>query len=385
MFVTALTILVGGFILEYFLEDSSNELVNMLTSSVHVSEETARHWYWKVLGNNKDVVLVIGFLCLFSVFFYAALSKMVKYLKQVEDGINNIASDSEESIKMITELKPIESRLTEIKKTLKRREQEAIEAEKKKNDLVVFLAHDLKTPLTSIVAYLTMLDNYKDMPAEEREKYTHIALEKSIRLGELINEFFEITKFNLQDIMLEPVELNLSMMLEQVADEFYGVLQNKNLTCEVEAEENLIVYGDADKLARVFDNILRNAVSYCDPNTKICIRAERIETAKQQRANRITFSNQGKPIPAEKLDTIFEKFYRLDEARHSKTGGAGLGLAIAKEIVELHGGSIRAESDTLETRFIVVLPEKEEGKKDEIYSHSRRSSGSRTRRIKIRK
>lgn len=379
VFVTALTILVGGFILTYLLEDSSNELVKMMTS-VHISEEAARHWYWKFLGNNKDVILVIGFLCLFSIFFYAALSKMVVYLRQVEEGINNITSDSQESIKMITELKPIETRLTEIKKTLKKREQEAAEAEKKKNDLVVFLAHDLKTPLTSIVAYLTMLDSYKDMPEEERERYTHIALEKSIRLGELINEFFEITKFNLQDIVLEPVELDLTMMLEQVADEFYGVLQEKNLTCEVEAQESLKVYGDADKLARVFDNILRNAVSYCYPDSTIRIRAE-----KTKDGNRIIFSNDGKQIPPEKLDTIFEKFYRLDEARQSRTGGTGLGLAIAKEIVELHGGSIRAESDMEETRFIVMLPDKEEGKKDEIHTHSRRPSGGRTRRTKSRK
>ncbi len=376
LFVTALTILVGGFILEYFLENSSNELVGILTDYGHLSEETAKNWYWKVLGNNKDIVLVVGFLCLFSIFFYAALSKMVKYLQQVEEGINNIASDSAESIKMITELKPIESRLGEIKRTLKRREKEAAEAEKKKNDLVVFLAHDLKTPLTSVVAYLTMLDNYKDMPAKERERYTHIALEKSIRLGELINEFFEITKFNLQDIVLEPVELNLSMMLEQVADEIYGVLQNKNLACEVSAEDNLMISGDADKLARVFDNILRNAVSYCEPNSTIYIRAERIKQGIQ-----IVFSNRGKQIPAEKLEMIFEKFYRLDEARQSKTGGTGLGLAIAKEIVELHGGNIRAESDEQETRFIVLLPEKE-GKKDEVYSYRGRPSGGGAGRFK---
>ena len=355
VFVTALTILVGGFILEYFLEDSSNDLVKLLTS-VHVQEESARHWYWRVIGNNKDFFLVIGFLCLFSLFFYAALSKMVKYLNQVETGIDNIVLDSADSIHMITELKPIETRLNEIKQILKKQEQEVIEGEKKKNDLIVFLAHDLKTPLTSIVAYLTMLDSYQDMPEEERQRYTHIALEKSIRLGELISEFFEITKFNLQDIVLEPVELNLSMMLEQLADELYGVLREKNLTCEVEAAEDMVVYGDADKLARVFDNILRNAVSYCYPNTKIRIQAEMTEEG-----NRIVFSNRGKQIPKEQLGTIFEKFYRLDEARHSTTGGAGLGLAIAKEIVELHGGTIRAESDEEETRFIVMLPKKEEG------------------------
>ena len=377
--MTALTILVGGFILEYFLEDSSNDLVKLLTS-VHVQEESARHWYWRVIGNNKDFFLVIGFLCLFSLFFYAALSKMVKYLNQVETGIDNIVLDSADSIHMITELKPIETRLNEIKQILKKQEQEVIEGEKKKNDLIVFLAHDLKTPLTSIVAYLTMLDSYQDMPEEERQRYTHIALEKSIRLGELISEFFEITKFNLQDIVLEPVELNLSMMLEQLADELYGVLREKNLTCEVEAAEDMVVYGDADKLARVFDNILRNAVSYCYPNTKIRIQAEMTEEG-----NRIVFSNRGKQIPKEQLGTIFEKFYRLDEARHSTTGGAGLGLAIAKEIVELHGGTIWAESDDKETRFIVTLPNKEEGEKeDEIHSYSGRPSRGRTRRFKIR-
>lgn len=379
VFVTALTILVGGFILEYFLEDSSNDLVKLLTS-VHVQEESARHWYWRVIGNNKDFFLVIGFLCLFSLFFYAALSKMVKYLNQVETGIDNIVLDSADSIHMITELKPIETRLNEIKQILKKQEQEVIEGEKKKNDLIVFLAHDLKTPLTSIVAYLTMLDSYQDMPEEERQRYTHIALEKSIRLGELISEFFEITKFNLQDIVLEPVELNLSMMLEQLADELYGVLREKNLTCEVGAAEDMVVYGDADKLARVFDNILRNAVSYCYPNTKIRIQAEMTEEG-----NRIVFSNRGKQIPKEQLGTIFEKFYRLDEARHSTTGGAGLGLAIAKEIVELHGGTIWAESDDKETRFIVTLPNKEEGEKeDEIHSYSGRPSRGRTRRFKIR-
>ena len=346
VFVTALTILVGGFILEYFLEDSSNDLVKLLTS-VNVQEENARHWYWRVIGNNKDFFLVIGFLCLFSLFFYAALSKMVKYLNQVETGIDNIVLDSADSIHMITELKPIETRLNEIKQILKKQEQEVIEGEKKKNDLIVFLAHDLKTPLTSIVAYLTMLDSYQDMPEEERQRYTDIALEKSIRLGELISEFFEITKFNLQDIVLEPVELNLSMMLEQLADELYGVLREKNLTCEVGAAEDMVVYGDADKLARVFDNILRNAVSYCYPNTKIRIQAEMTEEG-----NRIVFSNRGKQIPKEQLGTIFEKFYRLDEARHSTTGGAGLGLAIAKEIVELHGGTIWAESEFEKYRII---------------------------------
>ena len=197
VFVTALTLLVGYLLMEFVLDDASNEVVQLL-KGFNVKEEAAIAWYWKVIGNNKEFFIIIGFLLLFSLFFYVALSRMTRYLRQIEKGINNIAASSQESIQMIPELRPIESRLRDIKRILKKQEQEAAEAEKKKNDLVVYLAHDLKTPLTSIVAYLTMLDSYKDMPEEERERYIHVSLEKSVRLGELINEFFDITKFNLR-------------------------------------------------------------------------------------------------------------------------------------------------------------------------------------------
>lgn len=372
VFVTALTVLVGGFLLEYVIDgiynDSFANVFVKFMMAFQVDEATAINLYWKLIGDNKEFFIILGFLALFALFFYVALSKMTKYLDQVEEGIENIVSDSTDPVHLITELRPIETRLNEIKHTLKRQELEAIESEKKKNDLVVFLAHDLKTPLTSIVAYLSMLESHPDMPMEERIKYTHISLEKAIRLGNLISEFFEITKFNLQDIVLELMELDLSMMLEQLADELYGVLQEKQLSCVVDAEENLIVSGDADKLARVFDNLLRNAITYCYAETTIEIHAAQTEAGIQ-----IIFENEGKQIPKESLKTIFEKFYRIDDARSSATGGAGLGLAIAKEIVELNGGEIRAESDEDKTRFIVVLPNQKEGGKDEVSTYRRRA------------
>lgn len=154
------------------------------------------------------------------------------------------------------------------------------------------------------------------MPEEEREAYTHIALEKSIRLGELINEFFDITRYNLQNIELEPVEIDLTMMLEQLADELYGVLQEKKLTCEVDVEEDLMIYGDPDKLARVFDNILRNAIAYCYANTE-----DRIEAKIKDGDIEITFTNAGDKIPGDMLQTIYEKFYRVDGSRSTGTGG----------------------------------------------------------------
>ena len=382
VFITALTVLVGGVILEFVIDgmynDSFSNIFIGFLEHFNISEEMAVNLYWKLIGENKVFYMILGFLLLFSLFFYIALSKMTKYLDQVGDGIENILSDSDEPIKLITELNPLEVHLNEIKETLKRQEKEALESEQKKNDLLLFLAHDLKTPLTSVVAYLTMLETHPEMSEEERAKYTHISLEKALRLGELINEFFDVTRLNLQDITFEPVELDLTMMLEQIADELYGVLQSKKLECHVNAEDSLIIEGDPDKLARVFDNILRNAIAYCNPGSELNIQAVAFEGRIE-----VIFENEGRTIPKEQLDRLFDKFYRADSSRSSRTGGAGLGLAIAKAIVELHGGSIRAESEDNRTRFIVLLPEKKGEDADEIHTHGGSASGGRAGRRKF--
>ena len=358
--ITALTVLVGGFLLEYIIDgiynDDVSEIFIGFLKFFHVKESDAIRLYWRILGNNKTFFMMIGFLALFALFFYIALSKMITYLEDVEKEIGKLVSRSTEPIHLITELEPIETKLNNIKYTLERQEREVQESEQRKNDLVVFLAHDLKTPLTSIVAYLSMLQSHPELSEAERSKYTGISLEKAIRLGKLIEEFFEITKFNAQDIVLEKTELNLSRMLEQIADEMYGVFQEKRLECQVEAAEDVIVPADPDKLARVFDNLMRNAVVYCDRETTI-----HIQVSQDKDNAKIVFINEGPKISNDKLQHIFEKFFRADNSRSSETGGAGLGLAIAREIVELHGGQIQAQSDDHETRFIVSLPKKEKG------------------------
>lgn len=358
--ITALTVLVGGFLLEYIIDgvynDDVSEIFIGFLKFFHVKEPDAIRLYWRILGNNKTFFMMIGFLALFALFFYIALSKMITYLEDVEKEIGKLVSRSTEPIHLITELEPIETKLNNIKYTLERQEREVQESEQRKNDLVVFLAHDLKTPLTSIVAYLSMLQSHPELSEAERSKYTGISLEKAIRLGKLIEEFFEITKFNAQDIVLEKTELNLSRMLEQIADEMYGVFQEKRPECQVEAAEDVIVPADPDKLARVFDNLMRNAVAYCDRETTI-----HIQVSQDKDNAKIVFINEGPKIANDKLQHIFEKFFRADNSRSSETGGAGLGLAIAREIVELHGGQIQAQSDDHETRFIVSLPKKEKG------------------------
>ena len=266
-----------------------------------------------------------------------------------------ILNESKDRILLPPELNPLENKLNEIKGTLKEQRRIAEESEQRKNDIIVYLAHDLKTPLTSIIAYLSLLNESPDMSEEQRAKYTGISLEKAKRLGELINEFFEITRYNLQNITLDKKEFYLYVLLEQVMDSFAAVFKQKGLEWKIEVDDKILIYGDPDRLARVFENLLRNAVSYCYPNSLIEVYGM-IEGDNAE----ILVRNQGKTIPEHQLNNLFEKFYRLDEARSSETGGAGLGLAIAKEIIELHDGTIKANSQNEYTTFIIRLPRKKE-------------------------
>lgn len=314
---------------------------------------------YRLLFEGKKAIWVAGcFSLLFLLFFWLSIGRMEQYLNEIGAALEQVKKGGTEPIVLSPELAPMAEELGQLQEELLRREREASQSEKKKNELVAYLAHDLKTPLTSVIAYLTMLDEHPDMDREDRARYTHITLEKALRLEELIREFFDITRFNLQDFVLEKQEMNLSIFLEQIADESYGLLAEKGMTCEVDVEEGLVILGDPDKLARVFDNLLRNAAAYGNENTKILIQARG-----GHGRTTIIFANEGPQIPQKKLEMIFERFYRIDDARSSKTGGAGLGLAIAKQIVELHGGMITAASDTRNTRFIVSFPTGEEGSK----------------------
>lgn len=234
---------------------------------------------------------------------------------------------------------------------IREKEQEQKEETKRKNDLIAYLAHDLKTPLASVIGYLSLLSETPDIPREQRERFIRIALEKALRLGNLINEFFEITRYNLQQIKLEKEKTDISYMLVQITDEFYPILREHGNTVQLITPESLMAVVDGEKLARVFGNILKNAVAYSYENTEIIITAER-----NGQNLSVSLENCGVTIPKERLEMIFEKFYRLDENRSSNTGGSGLGLAIAKEIVLMHKGTLKAQSEGEKTIFTVCIP-----------------------------
>ena len=260
-------------------------------------------------------------------------------------------STSNPADRPVKEYAHIEPHIESIQNLISDSNRLMLEEVNKKNDLIAYLAHDLKTPLTSVVGYLSLLEEAPDMPDEQKAKYIHVALNKSLRLESLINEFFDITRYNLHQIELEKENIDLSYMLRQMTDEFYPVLESHGNTVNLAASESITISADPVKLARVFNNILKNAIAYSYPNTPIDVLAD-----SDSKEIWVSFTNSGKTIPPGKLESIFEKFYRLDEARSSNTGGAGLGLAIAKEIVTRHGGTIRAVSENNVTTFTVTLP-----------------------------
>ncbi|SHO46923.1 two-component system, OmpR family, sensor histidine kinase VanS [Anaerocolumna xylanovorans DSM 12503] len=328
----------------------ADHLVYFISIFSGVDRDSALMIYWYYFRNNMDIIIGIVIAVLFLILFRLSASLFTRYFDQMVAGVDKLTAESDEDIVMTPELAFMEVKLNEVKDRLKKRAKEAQSAEQRKNELVVYLAHDIKTPLTSVIGYLSLLDEASDMPADKKAKYVHIALEKAYRLDTLMNEFFEITRYNLQSMPLNKKDINLCYMMVQLTDELYPQLAAHKKNIKINIEETINIRGDSEKLARVFNNILKNAIAYSDDNSIINISA-------QERTDEviIRFENQG-GIPKEKLNSIFEKFYRLDSSRSSTTGGSGLGLAIAKDIITLHGGTIKAQSDNLFTLFTVKLP-----------------------------
>lgn len=314
-------------------------------------ESAALELYDRYVRQWKDLYVTGAVVVILLAAFYAAMGKFTRWLNQISAEVHRLVDDGEGSVTLPRELAPLERDLSGLQETLRARKQQAAEEEQRKNDLLVFLAHDLKTPLTSVIGYLNLLRDDPDLTPEQRAKFTGIALDKALRLEDLMLEFFEITRESLHGAPAPRENIQLSFLLEQLADEFMPQLAQKNLTCRSDIQPRLEVVGDPDKLARVFDNVLRNAVNYSSEGGEVEITAR-----KQEKTVVITIRNEGLTIPEQELANIFRKFYRLDSARSSRTGGAGLGLAIAKEIVEGHGGTIHAESDGQKTAFVIELP-----------------------------
>lgn len=296
--------------------------------------------------------LAIGlYLAGLLVILVVALNRSLRYFNKLSTSVAALFANREAPIELPDELSIIRGELADIRAKALADNRAAAHAEQRKNELVAYLAHDIKTPLTSVMGYLTLLKEAPDLPQETRSAYAGIALDKAERLEGLVDEFFEITRYNLQSIPIERQTIDLTLLCRQVADEFYPEARARSLTIETDAPESTPIFADPDKIGRALSNIVRNALAYADAATTV-----RIVVSLEGDVACVRVIDRGREISPAHLQRIFEKFFREDTSRSTTQGGTGLGLAIAREIVQAHGGNIAATSDNGLTTFTVTLP-----------------------------
>lgn len=316
-------------------------------------------WYQlhQLISNLFLLLVALGFVIGIVVVVRSGINRALRYFDLLLESTSNVFAKQEGPIILPTELAPTAMFLNNIKLENEKNERAAKAAEERKNELVVYLAHDIKTPLTSIVGYLTLLDESPDLPMETRARYAQITLEKAYRLEGLLDEFFEITRYNLQSIPIERSRFDATLFCNQVIEEFYPLAEGRSLGLSYEGPTELSVFADAGRVARVLNNVLKNAVAYADPGTDVRIYSGLTVAQDGFVWWEITVTDQGRELSPQHLEHIFEKFFRADGSRSSEAGGAGLGLAIAREITRAHGGDIYAASDAGITSFTIWIPQ----------------------------
>lgn len=317
--------------------------------------------YHSIKRWNHDTIIVIMllivlFAVIFFIMYFLILTRnVIKDIEYISGGISQIASgDMNEKLEVhrndeIGEIVVQVNKMSDDIKRLVEAEREALQTNK---DMIACVAHDLRTPLTSVLGYLQLATDTEKYSVEERQKYAHIAMKKAIRLQGLIEELFSYTKLMSGEITLHYNEIDIVKLIEQMVEEFYPLFKENELEYTLKCNvDSFIMNIDGEMMARAVQNLISNAIKYGKDGKKVFIELEKFEHEVQ-----IRVTNFGLIIPPESLEHIFDKFYRVEESRSSQTGGTGLGLNIAKEIAVLHGGTINVTSGSNGTCFTIALP-----------------------------
>ena len=300
------------------------------------------------------LLFVIFGIFLFTVIFWLLERKSIGYINDISEEMERISKgdlSNRLEIPEDNELGDIAVYLNEMSDSIRELMDKEREAEKTKNELITNVAHDLRTPLTSVIGYLDLLAHKDGMSLQTTREYAQVAYTKARKLETLIEDLFGYTKLNYGKIAMNVSRIDLIKLLGQMMDEFYPSFEEKSISCDLTTNlPSIMINADGKLLARLFDNLINNAIKYGADGKRIDVNV----VGDGSRVT-VTVINYGKIIPARELPYIFDKFYRVEQSRASSTGGTGLGLAIAKNIVDMHGGHITAQSDLNGTRFIVEL------------------------------
>lgn len=303
------------------------------------------HHYWEI----NTLVFTCSFILILILFIYT-------FFRGMDDLLRCMQGKTTKQKKIITFIFPqFEQMQTRVLDLLKEKDlSEYVSAQEKehKNQLLMYLAHDLKTPLTSMIGYINHILDHP-LSKEEEEKSLQIAHSKAIRLDALMNEFSELLRYDEKVSSLDIVDIDLTSMLNQQLAGFDPLLEAKNMHLLKQFPPSAWMQGDFDKLQRVFDNLMRNAINYATENSDI-----EIYLKEEEKGISLIYRNAAEHISQEEVSHLFDKFYRVQSERSSMSGGAGLGLAIAQEIMQLHHGSIEAKLEGNKIAFYLYLPKR---------------------------
>ena len=328
--------------------------LSMITTYLQQSGEGG--FFLSILESETVTVLVCVLLgiCLFAVIFLFLQRRSLEYIRKIYEAVEKISQgDLNTEIEVVgdDEFSSMAAGLNQMTRDIRSLMDKEREAERSKNELITNVAHDLRTPLTSIIGYLELLSNGTPMTPEMEKKYIDIAYTKAKRLEKLIEDLFGLTKLNYGKISMKVSKVYIIKLLSQLLEEFYPSFAEKNLVYELRSNVPAkVITADGNLLARLFDNLINNAIKYGAEGKKILVDVEADDAVVT-----VSVTNYGYVIPASELPFLFNKFYRVERSRSSATGGTGLGLAIAKNIVDMHGGDIRVASDLNGTVFTVRL------------------------------
>ena len=299
-------------------------------------------------------VYLLSGIAIFSFTFFALQERSMRYISRISSAIQNISEgdlNTTVEVRGDDEFTAMAVNLNKMVGDIRNLMDKEREAERTKNELITNVAHDLRTPLTSIIGYLELLSGKVEIPAEMQKKYIDIAYAKSKRLEKLIEDLFGFTKMNYGKVAMHVSKVDIVKLLSQLLEEFYPSFKDKNLSYELQSNvPGKVITADGNLLARLFDNLINNAIKYGADGKRVLVQIHA-----EEEVVTVSVTNYGYVIPADELPLLFNKFYRVEQSRSTNTGGTGLGLAIAKNIVDMHGGTIQVTSDLNGTVFTVRL------------------------------
>ena len=301
------------------------------------------------------LLYVLAGIATFSSAFLVLQKKSMDYITKLSTAIQNISEgDLNTTVEVVgdDEFSAMAANLNKMVEDIRRLMDKERESERTKNELITNIAHDLRTPLTSIIGYLELLSApTSNMSPEMEKKYINITYTKAKRLEKLIEDLFGFTKLNYGKVSMKVTKVDIVKLLRQLLEEFYPNFMDKDLAYELQSNVPAkMINADGNLLARLFDNLINNAIKYGAEGKRIVVKIHATESIVT-----VSVTNYGYVIPKEELPLLFEKFYRVEQSRSSNTGGTGLGLAIARNIVDMHGGTIGVTSDLNGTVFTVRL------------------------------